>query len=81
MHEDIKELKADVKLLVSQSAVHNEILRTHESRSIALQEEQKVLHAQLEPIKEHVALVSRVLKILGAVCIGALTQAVIRYLI
>lgn len=81
MHEDIKELKADVKILVQQSAVHNEILRTHESRSIALQEEQKVLHAQLEPIKEHVALVSKVLKVLGAVAIGALTQAVIRYLI
>jgi hypothetical protein len=81
MHEDIKELKADVKMLVQQGAVHNELLRQHEARSLALQDEQKAVRLELEPVKEHVALVGKILKVLGAVFVGAVTQAIVRHFI
>lgn len=38
LHSDIKEVKQDVKELMKLSAVHNEILRTHEQRSTQLEE-------------------------------------------
>lgn len=74
----LKELHSDVKDLVKQGAVHNELLRQHEARSLALQAEQASMRKEIEPIKEHVSLVSKILKVLGAVATGALIQAVIR---
>lgn len=79
--DDLKEVKTLVIELVKESSVHNEMLRTHEARSLALQKEQSELKIEIEPIKVHVALVNKLGKVLIAVLIGALTQAVIRYLL
>lgn len=38
LHDDVKEIKANVIELVKQGAVHNEILARHEQRSTQLEE-------------------------------------------
>jgi hypothetical protein len=81
MQDDIKEIKQDVKELVKQGAVHNQLLLEHERRSIALETAQKELEAKIEPIQKHVNLVSILLKGLGAISIGAVIQIIIRRLL
>lgn len=77
--DDIKEIKEDVKELLQRSAVHNQILAEHKAYSIALQNEQKVIKAQIEPlIKDH-HLIALFLKACGAILIGVTVQAVVRH--
>lgn len=78
-HDDVKELKQDVKELVKQGIVHNELLRTHEARSISLQQEQKLLQARLVPIEAHVNWVSLILKTLGSVVVFLLGRMLLAY--
>lgn len=68
--DDLQEIKSDVKELLQRSAVHNELLRTHESRSIALQESQKLLDGRIKPIELHVHFVNLALKTLGILGTG-----------
>ncbi len=77
--EDIKEIKQDVKTLLLQSAVHNQILAEHKNFSIALQTEQKILHAEMEPIKKHVYLVDSVLKTSGMIGAGFVLKILTSY--
>jgi hypothetical protein len=79
--DDLKEIKEDVKELLKQSAVHNELLRTHEARSLALQKEQERLEERIVPIAQHVAFVSVILKGIGLISVGAVAQLLIRSLI
>lgn len=76
--EDMQELKKDVKELLQRSAVHNELLRTHEARSIALQNSQDRLSDRLAPIEKHVDLVNILGKVTGAVVVGFVIQALVR---
>lgn len=67
--------------LVKQGAVHNELLRTHESRSLALQARQDALFAELDPVKKHVNFVDRLLKFTGAIVVAVLAGATIQILL
>lgn len=69
--DDIKEIKADVKELLQRSAVHNEILRTHESRSLALQAGQEKLDLRILPLEKHSSMMSGSLKFIGLLSILA----------
>lgn len=83
--DDMQELKSDVKELLQRSAVHNELLRTHEARSLALQEGQKSLDVRIKPIETHVHFVNLFLKLFGTICTGGLVyllgQLLIRHLL
>jgi hypothetical protein len=70
--QDVKEIKAQQLELVKQGAVHNELLRTHEARSLALQAEINAAKNDLAPIKTHVKLVQGGLALAGAVLTGVL---------
>jgi len=59
---------------VKQGAVHNELLRTHEARSLALQAEISKAQNDLAPIKTHVKIVQGGLALGGAVLTGVLIQ-------
>lgn len=76
---DVKEIKTDIKALTQLTAVHNQILQEHKGYSQALQNEQRVINAKIEPlIKDHY-LISIVLKIAGAVLVGVAIQLAVRY--
>ena len=79
MKQDLKEIKVSVQDLVKLGAVHNEILRTHEARSLALQRDQDALGARLRPIEKHVSWVDVVFKIIGAVAIAGLIPLILKY--
>lgn len=79
LKQDVSELKQDVKELLKLSAVHNELLRTHEARSLALQKSQEMLESQLDPIKEHVSLMNKLLKGAGLILVGAVVQAIVYF--
>lgn len=83
--DDLHELKADVKEILQRTAVHNELLRTHEARSLALQEGQKFLDIRLKPIETHVHFVNLALKLLGTVvtggCVYLVGQLLIRHIL
>lgn len=74
MSDQIKEIHTDVKELVKQSVIHNEILRTHEARSIALQNAIEKTETRLIPVEKHVYLVALIFKGLGAITVGAIIQ-------
>jgi hypothetical protein len=80
-HEDLQELRADVKELVKQGAIHNELLRTHEARSLALQTEQKLQAQEILPLKEHVRFVSSFLKWTGGLLATATAALIVQILI
>jgi predicted transcriptional regulator len=69
MHEDIKEIRSDVKELIVRQAEHNVILKQHEQRSTSLEQQvalkEKELMGKLAPIEKHVQLVDASLKIAG----------------
>jgi hypothetical protein len=74
-HNDlVKDIHKNVIDLVKQGAVHNELLREHERRSLALEKRQDVLveklDERLKPIENHVNWVNVVLKTLGVVLGG-----------
>ena len=81
MSTDLQEVKQDVKELLQRSAVHNELLRTHEARSLALQASQKELDQRLNPIEKHVNLVDKALKGLGLIVTGVIVGATVQALI
>lgn len=81
MDEMIREIRQDVKQLLVQSAVHNEILSEHKNFSVALQNEQKTIHAKLEPLQEHVSIMNKVLKGMGGLAIALIVQAIVRLLL
>lgn len=89
MNDDIKEIKQDVKEIKTtvneldkKSAIHNELLKQHEARSIALQAEieikSKELDLRLKPIESHVNWITLVLKFSGIVLAGIAVQAGIK---
>jgi len=71
--------------LVKQGAVHNELLRTHESRSLALQAQQEILARELakelDPVKKHVNFVDRLLKFIGAVVVTVFAGAALQLIL
>jgi len=75
---DLKEIKTDIKELVKQGAVHNELLKTHEARSLALQEEQKLQAQRLVPIEKHVYLMHTLGAAAAVVSTGFLVQLLVR---
>ncbi len=77
--DDLQEIKVDIKELLQRSAVHNELLRTHESRSLALQKGQETLDSRIKPIEMHVHFVTLSLKALGVLTSGLIIQAAVRY--
>lgn len=74
MSDDIKEIKTDVKELLQRSAVHNELLREHERRSIQLERRQDAIDTRLSPMEKHQHWINIVLGALGAVLIGFVIQ-------
>ena len=78
--EDIKEIKADVKELLQRSAVHNELLRTHEARSLSLQAGQDKLDLRLQPVEKHVYLLELILKLCGVLLIGVIGKLLMDFL-
>jgi len=80
MKEQLDEIRQDVKELVKQGAIHNTLLQTHEARSLALQSNIEKIETRLTPVEQHVSLVSKMLKIIGAVSVGAIVQAIVRLL-
>lgn len=79
MDADMQEIKADIKELLQRSAVHNELLRTHESRSIALQTAQDKLSDRIKPIEKHVDLVNVFGKVAGGILVAFAVQLLVRY--
>lgn len=79
MSDQWDDIRADIKELVKQGAIHNELLRTHEARSLALQADQDKIKQALEPIKQHVATVNTGAKWIGAVSVGAAVQWIVRH--
>lgn len=78
--DDMRELKADVKELIKQGAIHNELLRTHEARSLALQEEQKAQARRLAPVEKHVDLINAIGKVALTILTGAAVYGLSRWL-
>jgi|688.fasta_scaffold448741_2 hypothetical protein len=78
MHEDIKEIRGDVKELIVRQAEHNVILKQHEQRSTTLEAQvslkEKELFERLKPIEKHVNLVDATFKISG-ILFGAASGA------
>jgi hypothetical protein len=68
--EDLREIKADIKELIHQDVIQNELLRTHEARSIALQEQTKILKEQHKTSEKRVDIIWFILQAMGAVLIG-----------
>lgn len=78
--DDLQEIKADIKQLLQQSAVHNQILSEHKAYSLALQREQAVLGERIKPIERHVVIMGWMLKIPGAIFIGVSVQYIVKKL-
>lgn len=78
MSTDIEKIRDEQLELIKNSAIHNHLLKEHEARSIALQEQVKLnqieVNERLKPIEAHVHTVSAVLKIIGA--LGASISAI-----
>jgi hypothetical protein len=77
LRADLQEVKADLKELIRQGAVHNVLLKTHEARSLALQEAVKIQAKELEPVKRHVAFVNGLGKVALAVFIAVMGKLVL----
>lgn len=78
---DIKELKGMTLDLVKQGARHNVLLEQHEARSLALQSAQEKLDVRLEPVEDHVKIINRVGKVIGAILVGLIIQIAVKKLI
>lgn len=83
--KDVEEIRRDQIELIKQGAVHNSILKQHEARSLAIQEQVKLdkitleeqrksdkaeLKAELKPVTSHVTFVNNVAKLMGVVAGG-----------
>lgn len=71
---DVEKIREEQVELIKQGAVHNHLLREHEARSIALQNQvalnEKELDLRLTPIEDHVKGVNIVFKIIGVLAGG-----------
>jgi hypothetical protein len=76
--QDVRELRAEIFALAKRVEVNNEIIRTHEKRSLELTAENRRMRDDLVPVQEHVKFVSTALKTLGAVLVGVVIQWVAR---
>lgn len=72
--DDIREIKGHVLDLVKQGAVHNELLKEHERRSLALEDRQDALDKRVSPLERYVGWTNILLKALGAVLIGVIIK-------
>jgi hypothetical protein len=81
LKEDMREIKADLKELIKQGAVHNILLQTHEARSLELQARQDILAKELSPIKKHVDFVNLLGKTTLAIVTGVAIYVVSRLLL
>jgi hypothetical protein len=81
MKTEMKELRGDVKELLQRSAVHNQILQEHKNFSIALQNEQKIIKAQLDPLMKDHHLIATILKVAGAVMVAIIGKWVVGQLL
>jgi hypothetical protein len=77
LHADLKELKADVKELVKQGAIHNVLLKEHEARSLALQVEQKLQASRLSPLEKQYDLTRIIYGALGTLSLAVLGKIVL----
>lgn len=75
----VKDIHGHVIELVKQGAVHNELLRTHEARSLELQKRQESLDNKVEnrlaPLEKHMSWILVVLSGLGTVLVGLILKA------
>jgi len=69
MSTDIEKIRDEQLELIKNSAIHNHLLKEHEARSIALQEQVKLnqieVNERLKPIESHVHTVGTIFKIIG----------------
>ena len=79
--QDVKEIKGLVIDLVKQGATHNELLRQHEARSLALQKGQELLDVRFKPVETHIHGINIFLKLIGAVATGCTVYVLSQYLI
>ena len=77
----LQEVRADVKKLVTQGAIHNTLLQEHKNFSIALQNEQKILRAQIDPVLQERKVTILVLKAIGTMAVGVAVQWLIQHLL
>lgn len=72
---EIKELRKEQIELIKKAEVHNELLKTHEARSLALQEANSLLKQEFEnrikPIEDHVKFLNNSAK-LASITFGLL---------
>lgn len=76
--EDVKIIQTDVKSILQLTAVHNELLRQHEARSLALQSAQEKQDVEISYIKRHTDFVGLALKSGGAILVGLIIQYIAR---
>jgi len=76
---DLGEIKADVKELVKQGARHNELLRQHEARSLALQEEQKLQAQRFVPLEKQYDIIHYVLTALGTGVLALIGHLILKW--
>ena len=81
MTDQLSEIRQDIKELIKQGAIHNELLRTHEARSLALQKMQEQQAREIDPIKDHVRFVSSFLKWTGGIAAAALSATVVQFVV
>lgn len=67
--KDVEKIREDQVELIKQGAIHNELLKTHEARSLALQEDLKLtkksFELEMQPIKSHVSFINNIAKIIA----------------
>lgn len=81
LKEEMREIRADIKKLLEQGAVHNELLRTHEARSLELKSRQDLIGRRLEPVEEHVKFVSSFLKWMGGIAATATAALLVQLIL
>jgi hypothetical protein len=72
--DDIREIKGHVLDLVKQGAIHNELLKEHERRSLALEDRQDTLDTRIMPLERYVGWTNIIIKSLGAILIGVIIK-------
>ena len=76
----IKDMSMDIKDLVKQGAVHNQLLLEHERRSLSLESRQEAFTEKLRPIENHIHWVNIVLKSLGAILVAVAIKIVLSFI-
>lgn len=74
LRQDVKEIKSLTIDLIKQGAVHNELLRTHEARSLVLQAGQDKLSDRIMPLERRSHFFDIVLKAVGVIGAGVLVK-------